>query len=212
MIPKIIHSVWVGDNLMPKREKDLLIHNKKFSRDHNYVYNLWNNETIGEICPEGSSLHKFVSEALRKKKYAHASDCLKLLALKKYGGWSIDSDNKLLDSFDVFLEHNWVSGFELYKNRKFPITAVWGAIPNHPFTQKLLNYYESEDFSSIIKIPNTEFISKILINSGGIINNDTEQYSEELDVYLYPHWVFCTAYEDERKSYATHLFLGSWKG
>lgn len=208
MIPTILHTVWVGENPIPSIESEFIENNKKILSE--YTFKLWKNENIHELIT-GSELEPFINYALTNKKYAHASDAIKILALKKFGGWAIDADNKILLKLDEFQHHNWVSGFELYKNSgKVPITAAWGAIPNHKFTQRIINYYLNNTHEHLVRITNASFISKILINEGKIINNNQKQYSQDFDVTIYPHWTFCTPKNNE-KSYIIHNFSASWQ-
>jgi mannosyltransferase OCH1-like enzyme len=203
MIPKKLHIVWLGDE-MPEKEKNFLQNNKKVL--DGYEINLWGNDTVHSLIAN-HPIENFVHRAIEIKKYAFASDAIKLIALDKHGGWSIDSDNEILQTFDSFLEHSWVSGFEKYKHYS-PITAIWGAIPNHKFTKLLIQQYLDRDFEYLIWKPNTKWITEILL-SYGARNDNTQQRIEELDIDLYPDYVFCGPHI-EGKTYALHHFKGSW--
>lgn len=203
MIPKIANIVWLGGE-MPDREQIFLTNNKMVLSD--YKINLWGNDNYHELFDD-AHLKEFVDNAIQIKKYAFAADVIKLVALQKYGGWSLDADNEVLQTFDDFLHLSFVSGFEKFK-RYSPITAVWGAIPNHKFTNLLLEQYHLRDFNYLTTKPNTQWITEILI-AAGAINNNSQQYIESLDVHLYPDYVFCGP-KAENKTYSLHHFNGSW--
>lgn len=205
MIPKICNVVWLGSE-MPSREKIFLENNKKVLS--NYTFNVWNNETIKELIVKHPA-ESFINQAIQDKKWAFAADAIKLVALEKFGGWSIDADNEILKTFDDFSHLNWVSGFETYNGRIKPITAVWGAIPSHLFTKKLLSTYWTTDYSYLVTKANTKWISKILF-SNGILCDNSKQYCKELDVTIYPSNVFCGPMVDGLDTYALHHFNGSW--
>jgi len=205
MIPKICNVVWLGA-AMPNREKAFLENNKVILND--YTFNVWDNTSALELI-SSHPVENFVKKAIQDKKWAFAADAIKLIALEKYGGWSIDADNEILKSFNDFLHLNWVSGFEIYHRRLKPITAVWGATPNHSFTQQLLLTYLKEDYSYLTTKANTKWISRILF-SNGIQCDNTKQYCKNLDVTIFPANIFCGPTIDNQPTYALHHFNGSW--
>lgn len=202
MIPKIIHVVWIGGE-MPEKELSFSKNNKKILSD--YIFNLWGNENIESLIKE-HRISEFVKFAIKNKKYAFASDAIKLIALEKYGGWSLDSDNEVIKPFDDFLEYSWVTGFEKYK--KFsPFTAVWGAEKEHLFTKFLIDQYELNTYEFLTTVPNTTWICKILKNKG-ITNNNRHQKLQEFNLDIFPNDIFCGPKTE--KTYALHHFKGSW--
>ena len=205
MIPKNVHVVWLGAE-MPPKYKDIFEKNKEVLSDYNIT--LWDNNNIDDLI-KGTPEEGFVKRAVKIKKYAFASDAIKLISLEKFGGWALDADNLILKRFDDFNHHSWVSGFENYRRRLLPITAIWGAISHHKFTKLLLSKYTEENFDSLIKMPNTQWISTLLFENG-IINNNAQQRIEKLDVEIYPDYVFCGPFV-KNKTYALHLFAKSWK-
>jgi mannosyltransferase OCH1-like enzyme len=204
MIPKKFHVVWLG-NSMPEKEKNILDTNLKILNDYEFYF--WNNDTYKTLI-ENHPLADFVEWCIENKRYAFASDVLKLLSIYYYGGWALDSDNEILLNLDKFSNFNWVSGFERFSGKTHPITAAWGAIPEHNFTKILLSYYKNKNFKKLSSTPNTKWISKILIDHG-IKNNNKEQYCSYLDVTLFPDYVFCGP-EKINETYILHHFKGSW--
>lgn len=200
-IPKLIHYVWVS-NEMPEKHKKLLNINKQVL--NNYQFILWNeNKIFSEIA--NTKLEKYVNYAYSNKKFAFLSDAIKLYALHKYGGWAIDADVEILKPLDTFEEYNWVSGNE---STNYPITATWGAIANHKFTNLLLEkYYDESNFHMLVTTPNTIWITDILLSYKAKQNNEY-QYIKDLDVHIFPRDVFCAS--DNRSGYTEHHFTASW--
>jgi len=204
-IPEKIHTVWIGNNEIPEKEKQLIEKNKSIVS--NYEYIIWNNDNYKELLEP--RVEPFINKALENKKYAFVSDCLKLLALKKFGGWAIDADVEIFQPFKLFEHLHWVSGFESYGENLSPITATWGAIPDHHFTIFLLEFYSHiGNYDKITSMPNTRWISWLLYDNGVRNTNDT-QYVPAYDVTLLPDYVFCNPFNGD-KSYTMHHFSGSW--
>jgi hypothetical protein len=182
---------------MPEREKNLWERNKEVLEgfEINVIQDY-------KLVPE-EFMH-YIRYVESTRKWAFISDILKILALKKFGGWVSDADVEFFKKPTFTGE--WVSGFENWHGQVLANTAVWGAPPAHPFTDRLLQTYRQEP-SEIIKTPNTKWISDLLISEGAVLNNQ-EQYIKSVDVRLYPHEVFCGPKSE--KSVSVHHFNGSW--
>jgi mannosyltransferase OCH1-like enzyme len=79
-----------------------------------------------------------LQEALALKKYAFASDVIRLAVLFEYGGVYLDTDVKLLKSFDSFLNNKSFIGKELPLRLS---TAVIGAEPGLQWIKDFLYSY-----------------------------------------------------------------------
>lgn len=210
MIPRKVHVVWIGPQQLPDREKGLLEVNKR--RLSKYHFSLWGNNKLDELAKAYASrprLVSFVYYCRQNSKWALLSDFIKLHALAAIGGWAIDSDNESLLAPDQYRECRWISGFENYNGMISPITAVMGAVANHGFTALLMHkIYELMPPEIICSHPNTYWISQILVQSG-ILNNNTDQFAEEIDVRIVPSDVFCGP-EVTINTLALHHFSASW--
>lgn len=204
MIPKKYHVVWIGEEV-PERELFFFEKSKSIVGGENIK--MWRDNDIFDLI-KNHHVEDFVKRAILDRKFAFASDAIKLIILEKFGGWALDSDVEIYNSFDCFSDLNWVSGFELWRGTHMPITAVWGAIVGHTFTKIILDKYQEYDYNFIIGNPNTRWISQILFEHG-IKNNNHKQYCEALDVTLFPCEVFCGPFIEE-KSYSYHHFTCSW--
>ena len=81
MIPKIIHYVWVGGKSKSELILKCIDSWKKYCPD--YEMKEWNDEAIASID------NRYMREALEAKKYAFASDYIRLYALKNEGAFTL---------------------------------------------------------------------------------------------------------------------------
>lgn len=116
-IPRIIHYIWLGGH-----EKDPLFQKcmsswKKFCPDYTFIE--WNEKRIPNIK------NQFFHEAIQAKKWAFASDYLRLYVLYHFGGLYFDTDLEVTANLDCFLSHDFFCGFE--NDNRSPQTALLGA-------------------------------------------------------------------------------------
>lgn len=107
MIPKIIHYCWFGKGLMPKSQRDCIKGWRKLMPDYQIMR--WDESNFDvNCCP-------YVKESYAKRKYAFVADVARLVALSEYGGIYLDTDVEVFQRFDRFLDLNFFSGVELYR-------------------------------------------------------------------------------------------------
>lgn len=207
MIPKIIHYVWVGGAPKSALVLKCIESWKKFLPDYEIIE--WNDEKLAIIdC-------KYVQQAYAEKKWAFVSDYLRLFALHKQGGFYFDSDLEITQSIEIFRDHDFVTGFELYKGKSYPITAFMGAEPVHPLIGKMLAEYDDLSFidanGELDLTPNTKRISD-LFKSENIVKppyDASKKVSFGQNSCIYPSSVFCTPISGQ-ENYSIHHFNGSW--
>ena len=107
MIPKIIHYCWFGKGLMPQSQKKCIEGWKKLMPD--YTIMRWDESTFDYTQFKAS---KYAYEV---KKYALVSDVCRYNVLTQYGGIYLDTDVEVFQRFDRFLDCNFFSGIELYR-------------------------------------------------------------------------------------------------
>lgn len=209
MIPKIIHYCWISENMndeLPEKVRECINTWKKYLPD--YEIKRWNqyNFDISDSI--------YALQALKCKKYAFVSDYIRLAVLAKYGGIYLDTDVKVLKSFNELLDNKVFVGFE---SKKMIATCIIGAEKNNCFIRTLLNYYSDKKFfddkGDIDLTPNTVLITRIL-KSYGLKLNNTFQTVKNINVY--PEDYFC-AYNGVTKemnitdnTFAVHLYAASW--
>lgn len=207
-IPKIIHSVWIGQNEKPKLVLKCEKSWKKFCVDYKFIE--WNENTFSiKEAP------LFVQQAYFKKKWAFVSDYIRLWALYHYGGIYLDSDMELLKNIDCFLDNKSFTGFE---DNISVQTSIIGSEKKNDFILKLKNYYKTRPFildSGILDTTtNVEIISNFLSENGLIRNNKTQLIDNNLKIY--PSEYFCPKnfatgkITTTENTYAIHHFNMSW--
>lgn len=207
MIPKIIHYVWVGGKDKPAEVLKYIDSWKKFCPDYQIIE--WNeaNFDINKV--------PFVKEAIENKKFAFASDYMRLYALFNYGGIYMDTDVEVLKPLDEFLNHKAFTGFE---NRINIPTAIMGSEKHHPWIKLLLDYYNDRHFVNDGKLDtmtNVNIISALTKIEYNFKDNNKYQELED-NVVLYPNDYFCPKdYATgeillTKNTYTIHHFNGSW--
>ena len=101
---KKIHYVWLGRELPPPSVKYCINSWKKHCPDFEIIE--WNEDNF--------KVNNFtwVREAIANKKYAFASDFIRLWVLEKHGGIYVDTDVEFLCNPETIIKAGFVSGIE----------------------------------------------------------------------------------------------------
>ncbi len=135
MIPKIIHYCWLSGQEYPQGVKKNLETWRKILPDYEFI--LWDAKRSEVIkC-------RWTEETLKNKKYAFASDLVRLHAVYTYGGIYLDCDVEVLKNFDDLLHLPYFMGSE--KN-SFIEAAIFGAEKNAPWILSTMKHYENRGF------------------------------------------------------------------
>lgn len=154
MIPKIIHYCWFGKGMMPKSQKDCIKGWKKLMPDYQIMR--WDESNFD--CDK----YQASKYAYEVKKYALVSDVCRYNVLAEYGGIYLDTDVEVFQRFDRFLDCNFFSGIELY--REFEMDHVAENYLNADRTPKTpgVDVPHLEILTSSMACnPNNEMICKI---------------------------------------------------
>lgn len=144
MIPKIIHYIWLGGGDIPKQLQSCINSWKVVMPEYDFIK--WDDNSITEINIP------FVHEAINEKKWAFASDVIRLWAVNKYGGIYLDTDVMAYHSFDSLLSYGAFIGREkclnlVGKNTEYHLSSYcFGAEKDNPFIKACLDYYASKHF------------------------------------------------------------------
>lgn len=209
MIPKIIHYCWFSNppEYPPEVLKCISSWKEKIP---DYEIKLWNAENFDvTICP-------YVQEAFQEKKYAFASDYVRLWALYNYGGIYLDSDIEVLKSFDDLLINKAFTGFE---DKKRIAAWIFGSEKGNPLFKQFMNDYEGRHFiigeGLYDTTPNPVPITKRLLEHGLKLNGKTQKldlitvYSETYFCPFNPYRQTGNCFTDN--TYSNHYFNGAWK-
>lgn len=215
MIPKKIHFIWLGKNILKDEYKNFI---QQFNLIYNdYEIKVWRDDDVNceNIIPD---YLKTYYEDINFPP-AFKSDILRYLIINKFGGLYFDIDFEPLKKIpEIFLKFNFLGGIQ--NNGEINI-AFFGSEPNNLLLQEVLKsipnnieYAKLNGFYSpteIYRITGPEFFSKIAKNY--INQNNYFFFTKE---YFYPYWF----HEKERKneifkitsplSYAVHHWNNSW--
>ena len=117
MIPKVIHFCWLSNEPYPDLIKKCIESWKEKLPD--YAIKKWDTTNFDVTSVP------FVKEAYECKKWAFAADYIRLHALYTEGGIYLDSDVRVLKSFDVFLSDPAFSAIE-FNPKMYPIAVQNG--------------------------------------------------------------------------------------
>ncbi len=200
MIPKIIHYCWFGRNPKPQKVIEYIETWKKFCPD--YEIKEWNEDNFDV------NMMPYTSEAYKVKKYAFVSDVCRLYALLHDGGIYLDTDIRLLKSFDDYLQYDSF----LSKEAPFKVsTAVIGSVSSCVWLKTFYDSYRGKHFITkkgyLNDLENTAILTQLL-------NKLYPNYENELKIFGID--VFCgklyskKQYVITKNTVAVHEFSGSW--
>lgn len=133
-IPKKIHYVWLGEKPISSRDLGYIEGWKKLNPDFEVVH--WTEKDFE------MDKYPLVQTALEEKKWALASDVIRMWAIYNNGGIYLDTDVELLKPLDPFLKYDGFAGWEA---KYWFTTAVFGAKEYSPWIRKILRRYELAD-------------------------------------------------------------------
>ena len=195
MIPKTIHFIWFGQNKKSDETIECVASWKQMNPD--FEIQEWNELNFPiEQFP-------FVSRMYNEQKWAFAADYARLQILSEHGGFYLDTDMLLLQTLTPLTEASCVLGEE----EKGVISAgMIGAVPNHPFIQKCLNFYDANP-NELLTIPR-------------VLSQVYEKYNDKASITIYPPQAFYPFDSDHIKEWrgqdlgpeviGVHLWHYSW--
>lgn len=136
MIPKIIHYCWLSGDPFPSDILACMNSWKKQLSDYEFI--LW------DLTRFDINSSNWVKQAFECKKYAFASDYIRLFALYNYGGVYLDTDVEVIKSFNGLLHFPYflckeetIHGIE---------AATLGAEKGTQWIGDCLKHYEGRNF------------------------------------------------------------------
>lgn len=205
MIPKIIHYCWFGRKEIPAHLQACMDTWKTVLPDYRIMR--WDEDSFDvEGVP-------WTKEAYSVGKFAFVSDYVRLAALREYGGIYLDTDVKVLKSFDGLLENRAFLGFE---NELYLTSAVMGFEPGFPLLTEFLSHYDGRHFlqesGELADAANVIMMTDIC-RAHGLAIQDMRQ--NVADALILPREYFCPLdfYHNDHStenSVTIHLFDASW--
>ena len=211
MIPKILHYVWMGDKPLTPLAEQCLASWQEHMPD-------WTIMRWDESNFDIASAPLYVRQAYEARKFAFVSDYVRLWALEQYGGVYVDTDVKVLKSYEPLLNDAAFIGLEESKAH-LPGTCVMGCEPHCLWVRDMLALYDNISFvkpdGSLDLTTNVQRLGDALI-ARGFVPNGKEQYIKEYGLRIYTHDYFSpiTSTRVMRKTkntYSIHYFAESWR-
>jgi len=229
MIPNIIHYCWFGKNPMPAKQQKYIAGWKKLMPD--YTFKCWSEKNINiQSIP-------FALQAYEAKKFAFVADYTRIYALFHEGGIYMDTDVKLLQSFDQYLKSGVFTSYECHTSRKdIPslarilteegdrknksvmakvpgnglLSAVIGAEKEHPFIKDCLDFYNNSSFQEVFDRNFTiPTVLALHAEKYGLKYIDKDQNLSG-NIKIYNSGVFSDYSTSTSNSIAIHYCEGSW--
>ncbi|MFK5879680.1 MAG: glycosyltransferase [Flavobacteriaceae bacterium] len=135
MIPKIIHFCWLSGDKYPKLIEQCMATWKTKLPDYEFI--LWDTKKF--------DVESFLwtKQAFETKKYAFASDYIRLHALYNYGGIYLDTDVELLKNFDNLLHLPYFIGLE---QADIIEAAIIGTEKGADWVADCIRHYDNKPF------------------------------------------------------------------
>ena len=219
MIPKILHYIWFGSKPLTPLAEDCLASWKTAMPE--WTIMRWD-ETNFDIAVAPV----YVKQAYEARKYAFVSDYVRLWALEQYGGVYVDTDVKVLKSYEPLLNDMAFIGMEESKAH-LPGTCVMGCEPHCKWVKDMLALYDEIEFvkkdGSLDLTTNVERLGQRMKREGlNELKSERDkpwkrmQYLDEWGLRVCTHDYFSpiTSTRVMRKTkntYSIHYFAESWR-
>lgn len=221
MIPKKVHFTWFSNDPFPELIRECMETWKIHFPDYEIVH--WDIEKIRHID------NLFLKQALEMKKWAFASDFIRLYALYTEGGIYLDTDVEVYKSFDDLLHLKAFIGRENSHHEfgrrgvRFLTSHCMGAEKGNPYIKDCLDYYDGRPFILSHKewLPDElrfdqtilPYIQMEIARMRGYNASDKIKGVQTLKdgLVIFPFDRFDCFYRT-KNSYCRHLAMGGWRG
>ena len=203
MIPRIIHYCWFGGTPLPPLAEECIASWHQYMPQWQYMR--WDESNFSM-----ADAPLYVRQAYEAKKYAFVSDYVRLWALVQYGGVYLDTDVKVLKSFEPLLQDTAFIGREESKAQLFG-TCVMGCEPHCRWIQDMLALYDGISF---LREDGSCDLTTNVQRLGARINQSEDPMKEwRLRIYTHDYFSPITSTRVMRRTahtYAIHYYAGTW--
>ena len=201
---RLVHVIWLGGGRFPEIVTKCMESWKQFIGDRTLCF--WT-ETSLDLS------HPWVQETYKQRKYAFASDYLRLWCIYNYGGIYLDVDVELVKPLNV--AENFFA-LESCTN-SVALGLSFGATKNNQIIGDLLTIYDKISFniSDGYSQVQPRIITQIFIDNGW-------EYKDKIHSFkgftIYPTDIFCPKnmvtkeISTTKDTIGIHHYLGSWGG
>ena len=202
MIPKTIHYVWVGDAPKPRHVLDCIESWRRLCPG--WEIREWGNDFAATVG------NRYAREALAHRKWAFASDWIRLHALAEFGGFYLDTDMEMRKPFDGFLGERFVISWERMNGRTNLNCGVIGSEPGGEVVKGMLEVYDGLRFvredGELDQTPNTVRLLGYFESRWGVRpgdGTDTVRFGDGGVVFPCTHFL-------PEDGYTFHRYAATW--
>ena len=210
-IPRIIHSVWVGNGKKSEIVKRCEESWKIYCPGYKMIE--WNesNFDISTAC-------QYVKDAYKAKKWAFVSDYIRLKVLYEYGGIYLDTDSELIKNIDAFLTTDGFLCTESHATLSLGIICVR---PKEKWVKELIDQYDSAKFFSENGTPSLLPINKRVQRFfedkyNYCWSNKIQTFRDGFTVFPSEYFSPINPYTGKKRitenTYMIHHYDNTWKG
>lgn len=216
MIPKIIHYCWLSGEEYPQDIKNNLASWKTILPDYEFI--LWDKKKSEVVdCI-------WIQQAIQNRKFAFASDLVRLHAVYNYGGIYLDCDVEVLKSFNNLLHLPYFIGTE---HTNIIEAAVFGSQKGSYWLSNILEHYNSRPFIKedgsldmvilpVVMRSRIELIKNLRLLDISQVKDANSLFQNEDLFYLFPFEYFSAKNHETGRisktihTYTIHHFSSSW--
>lgn len=219
MIPKRIHSVWLGGGELPPVARRCMASWRACMPDWEYAH--WDEESVRRYCERTGTASPldipYVRQACQAGRYAFASDAVRLWALREMGGVYLDVDFEVYRSFETLLGNEAFAGYEGSK-RSPVMMGVIASEADGVWVSDLLRQYEGRGFllpdGTMDLTTNTLFFTRYM-QANGLVCDGREQVFNGLHIYPVDYFsprLTTGEYRRTERTFCEHCNMDSWGG
>jgi hypothetical protein len=177
MIPKRIYYIWIGNHPLPDKVKANIASWQEKNPDYQIIKISEDNYDIDK--------YQFVKDAYQQRKWAFASDVIRLDVLCQNGGFYFDTDVKMLQSLEPLRKNKSVWGMET--SGEVNSGLIVGAKHGDDDLQNILAIYKHKRFvpdkTKWFDLITTNLVSDYFIGRGMKIKNKKQTLSNGTVIY-----------------------------
>lgn len=208
IIPKIIHYCWFGSALIPKHFQNNIDTWKRCCPD--YEIKKWD-ESNYDI-----SKNIYMQQAYKKKKWGFVPDYARLDIIMEHGGIYLDTDVRMVKSYNPLLQFGMFCGFE--SKSRVNLGQGFGARKGHPVIRKMRDQYRELSFinpDGSINIEPSPVYQTETLKQCGLVIDGTLQQKENFIVFPPEYFSPVNEFGYGRvtaNTFSVHQYAGSWYG
>ena len=176
---------------------------------HDYEFIRWDEESYDV------SKYAYTKQAYESGKYGFVTDVVRLDVLYQYGGIYMDTDVKLIKSFNEMIYNKGFVGVERWGN--INTGGGVGAVKEHPMIKEMLDYRLKYPFiyeDGSLNVETNGLYETMPFTKYGLRIDNTLQIVNEMTVYpasvFHPYDYMSGEEKIEDNTIGIHYFYGGW--